>query len=32
MGCDCIVMGNFMLKCNEVKDEGLFHSYTTIIR
>ncbi|KAL2790907.1 F-box only protein 22 isoform a [Daubentonia madagascariensis] len=32
IGCDRIVTGNFILrKCNEVKDEDLFHSYTTIM-
>ncbi|XP_011381082.1 F-box only protein 22 [Pteropus vampyrus] len=32
IGCDRIVTGNFILKkCNEVKDEDLFHSYTTIV-
>ncbi|XP_032123210.1 F-box only protein 22 isoform X2 [Sapajus apella] len=32
IGCDRIVTGNFILrKCNEVKDDDLFHSYTTIM-
>ncbi|KAB1257419.1 F-box only protein 22 [Camelus dromedarius] len=32
IGCDRIVTGNFILKkCNEVKDDDLFHSYTTIV-
>uniref|UniRef100_A0A8C0PMP8 E2 ubiquitin-conjugating enzyme n=2 Tax=Canis lupus familiaris TaxID=9615 RepID=A0A8C0PMP8_CANLF len=32
IGCDRIVTGNFVLKkCNEVKDDDLFHSYTTIM-
>ncbi|EPY89387.1 f-box only protein 22 [Camelus ferus] len=32
IGCDRIVTGNFILKkCNEVKDNDLFHSYTTIV-
>ncbi|XP_037357943.1 F-box only protein 22 [Talpa occidentalis] len=32
IGCDRIVTGNFTLKkCNEVKDDDLFHSYTTIM-
>nr|XP_019606767.1 PREDICTED: F-box only protein 22 isoform X1 [Rhinolophus sinicus] len=32
IGCDRIVTGNFILKkCSEVKDEDLFHSYTTIM-
>lgn len=32
IGCDRIVTGNFILrKCNEVKEEDLFHSYTTIM-
>ncbi|XP_047650631.1 F-box only protein 22 [Phacochoerus africanus] len=32
IGCDRIVTGNFILKkCNKVKDDDLFHSYTTIM-
>ncbi|XP_045681003.1 F-box only protein 22 isoform X2 [Phyllostomus hastatus] len=32
IGCDRIVTGNFVLKkCNEVKDDDLFHSYTTVM-
>ncbi|KAM6201957.1 F-box only protein 22 [Rhynchocyon petersi] len=32
IGCDRIVTGNFILrKCNKVKDNDLFHSYTTIM-
>ncbi|XP_029808313.1 F-box only protein 22 isoform X2 [Suricata suricatta] len=32
IGCDRIVTGNFILKkCNEMKDDDLFHSYTTIM-
>lgn len=32
IGCDRIVTGNFILRrCNEVKEEDLFHSYTTIM-
>lgn len=32
IGCDRIVTGNFILrKCREVRDEGLFHSYTTVM-
>ncbi|XP_012384348.1 F-box only protein 22 [Dasypus novemcinctus] len=32
IGCDRIVTGNFILrKCNEVRDDDLFHSYTTIM-
>ncbi|KAM5292940.1 F-box only protein 22 [Ctenodactylus gundi] len=32
IGCDRIVTGNFILrKCNEVKGDDLFHSYTTIM-
>lgn len=32
IGCDRIVTGNFILRrCSEVKEEDLFHSYTTIM-
>lgn len=32
IGCDRIVTGNFILrKCSAVRDEDLFHSYTTIV-
>lgn len=32
IGCDRIVTGNFTLKkCNKMKDDDLFHSYTTIM-
>lgn len=32
IGCDRIVIGNFILKkCNEVKDDDLFYSYIIIM-
>ncbi|EPQ12810.1 F-box only protein 22 [Myotis brandtii] len=32
IGCDRIVTGNFVLRrCSEVRDEDLFHSYTTVL-